>query len=75
MSVLAGLVAAIGVVLAVEVAVVMTTGATTHLLPGGFTLFAMLGAVALVRVAKVVGSMGVQEAAREPDSDDAGLRR
>jgi formate hydrogenlyase subunit 4 len=61
--------AAVAVVLGVELATLMTTGArTTHLLPGGFTLFGVLGALALVRVAKAIGALGVQQPA--PDDHD-----
>ncbi len=55
---------AVAVVLGVELAIVMTTGSmTTHLLPGAFVLFGVLGALALVRGAKALGAGGVQEPA------------
>jgi len=62
------LIAAIGVVLGVEIVMVTMAGVTTHVLPGGLTLFGVLGAVALVRVAKLLGAIGVQHAV--PDDDD-----
>jgi hypothetical protein len=70
MTIIAAVVAAVAVVVGVEVALLMTTEATTHAWPGGFTVFGVLGAVILVRVAKAVGAIGVQEPAREPDDDD-----
>ncbi|HUF92543.1 MAG TPA: hypothetical protein VMR23_09225 [Candidatus Limnocylindria bacterium] len=63
------LVAAVVVVVAVEVAVTTATGEGTHLLPGGFTIFGILGALALVRLAKALGAIGVQEPAPD-DRDD-----
>ena len=70
MTIIVGILVAVAVVVGMEVAIVMTTGATTHSVPGGFTLFGVLGAVILIRVAKVVGAIGAQEPAREPDDDE-----
>ena len=47
----------------------MMGAVTTHLLPGGFTLFSVLGTVVLVRVAKAIGAAGVQEPAPATDDD------
>ena len=62
-------VATTAVGLAVEVVMWMMGAVTTHLLPGGFTLFSVLGAVVLVRVAKAIGAAGVQEPAPATDDD------
>ena len=66
MSATRGVVAAIVAVLAVEIVMMMTGRATTHVLPGGVTVFGVLGAVALIRIAKLLGAIGVQQ----PVSDD-----
>lgn len=68
MSATRGVVVAAAVVIGIELVTVMTTEATTHLVPGGFTLFGVLGAAALVRFAKAMGGIGVQQPA--PDDDD-----
>jgi hypothetical protein len=62
-------VAAIVAVLAVEIVMVMTGRATTHVVPGGVTLFGVLGAVALVRIAKLLGAIGVQQPVRDDDDE------
>ena len=57
-------------VLAVEVVTFMMGAVTTHLVPGGFTLISVLGAVVLVRVAKGIAAAGLQEPAPAMDDDD-----
>ena len=60
----------VAVVLGVEVVMGMMGGMTTHLWPGGFTLFGVVGALVLVRVAKGIAAAGVQEPAVTSDDDD-----
>jgi hypothetical protein len=63
-------VALIVVVLVVEIVLVMTDRATMHMVPGGVTVFAVLGAVVLVFGAKLLGAIGVQQAMRDTADDD-----
>jgi hypothetical protein len=62
-------IAAIVIVLGVEIVMVTMGRVSTHVLPGGITLFGVLGAVALVRLAKLLAGLGVQHAAQDPGDD------
>lgn len=68
MSDVRGVMTAIVALLGIEIVMVVTDRATTNVLPGGVTLFGALGAVALVRIAKLLGAIGVQQPG--PDDDD-----
>lgn len=57
-------------VLAVEVMMWTASAVSTHLWPGGFTLFGAVGALVLVRVAKGMAGAGVQERAPANDDDE-----
>jgi hypothetical protein len=63
-------VASIVAMLVIEIVMVMTDRATMHVVPGGLTLFAVLGAVVLILGAKLLGAIGVQHVMRDTADDD-----
>jgi hypothetical protein len=70
MTVTGIVVAMAAVVLGVEVVMGMMSGVTTHLWPGGFMLFSVVGALVLIRVAKGIAAAGVQQPAVATDDHD-----